>query len=95
MYDYEIGSISKSFVGLLCAKAVSEGKLNLDDRISSYLDLGDARYYPTIERLLTHTSGYKTYYFDSKMIGNKLAQITNDFYGISRENVLKTVKKMT
>lgn len=79
---------------MLCAKAVSEGKLNLDDRISSYLDLGDARYYPTIERLLTHTSGYKPYYFDSKMIGNKLAQITNDFYGISRENVLKTVKKI-
>lgn len=94
LYDYEIGSISKTFVGLLCAKAVSEGKLNLDDSISSYLDLGDARYYPTIERLLTHTSGYKPYYFDSKMIGNKLAQITNDFYGISRENVLKTVKKI-
>lgn len=94
IYDYEIGSISKTFVGLICAKAISEGKLNLDDRISSYLDLGDARYYPTIERLLTHTSGYKPYYFDSKMIGNKLAQITNDFYGISRENVLKTVKKI-
>lgn len=94
LYDYEIGSISKTFVGLLCAKAVSEGKLNLDDSISSYLDLDDARYYPTIERLLTHTSGYKPYYFDSKMIGNKLAQITNDFYGISRENLLKTVKKI-
>lgn len=94
LYDYEIGSISKTFVGLICAKAISEGKLNLDDSISNYLDLRDARYYPTIERLLTHTSGYKPYYFDSKMIGNKLAQITNDFYGISRENVLKTVKKI-
>lgn len=94
IYDYEIGSISKTYVGLLCAKAISEGKLNLDDSISNYLDLGDARYYSTIERLLTHTSGYKPYYFDSKMIGNKLAQITNDFYGISRENVLKTVKNI-
>lgn len=94
LYDYEIGSISKSFVGLLSAKAISEGKLNLDDSISSYLDLGDARYYPTIERLLTHTSGYKSYYFDSKMIGNKLARISNDFYGISRADILKKAKQI-
>lgn len=94
LYDYEIGSISKTFVGLLCAKAISEGKLNLDDSISSYLDLGDARYYPTIERLLTHTSGYKSYYFDSKMIGNKLARISNDFYGISRADIFEKAKQI-
>lgn len=94
VYDYEIGSISKTFVGLLCAKAIFEGKLNLDDSISSYLDLGDARYYPTIERLLTHTSGYKSYYFDNKMIGNKLARISNDFYGISRADIIKKAKQI-
>lgn len=94
LYDYEIGSISKTFVGLLCAKAIFEGKLNLDDSISSYLDLGDARYYSTIERLLTHTSGYKSYYFDSKMIGNKLARISNDFYGISRADIFEKAKQI-
>lgn len=94
VYDYEIGSISKTFVGLLCAKAINEGKLNLDDSISSYLDLGDACYYPTIERLLTHTSGYKSYYFDNKMIGNKLARISNDFYGISRADIIKKAKQI-
>lgn len=58
IYDYEIGSISKTFVGALCAKAINENKLSLTDSIAKYLDLGNDKYYPTIERLLTHTSGY-------------------------------------
>lgn len=93
-YDYEIGSISKTFVGLLCAKAVNEGKLKLTDSIANYLDLDGDRYYPTIERLLTHTSGYKAYYFEASMIGNKLSHITNDFYGISRAKILNRVKNV-
>lgn len=92
IYDYEIGSISKSFVGLLSAKAIKEGKLSLSDNIAKHLGFDDAQYYPTIERLLTHTSGYKSYYFDNKMIGNKLAQITNDYYGISRSDILNKAK---
>lgn len=92
IYDYEIGSISKTFAGLLCAKAISEGKLNLGDSISKYLGFGDAQYYPTIDRLLTHTSGYKPYYFDSKMIGNKLAHIKNDFYSINKADILNKAK---
>lgn len=94
LYDYEIGSISKTFVGLLCAKAVNEGKLKIADNISKYLELDDTKYYPTIERLLTHTSGYKAYYFESSMIGNKFAHITNDFYGITRAQILKKVKSV-
>ncbi|MDE5977021.1 MAG: beta-lactamase family protein [Turicibacter sp.] len=94
VYDFEIGSISKTFVGLLCAKAVKEGKLNLSDSISKYLELDETKYYPTIERLLTHTSGYKSYYFESRMIGNKFARITNDFYGISRTQILNKVKNI-
>lgn len=95
IYDYEIGSISKTFVGLLCAKAVNEGKLNLTDSISKFLDLDDTKYYPTIERLLTHTSGYAAYYFESSMIGNKFAHITNDFYGISRTQILNNVRSVS
>lgn len=92
IYDFEIGSVSKTFLGLLCAKAVSEGKLNIKDNISTYLDLDDVRYYPTIERLLTHTSGYSAYYFESRMTANKFAQISNDFYGISKAQILSKVK---
>lgn len=92
IYDYEIGSISKTFVGALCAKAINENKLSLTDSIAKYLDLGNDKYYPTIERLLTHTSGYDAYYFESSMIGNKFAHITNDFYGIGKNKVLHRVQ---
>ena len=59
---YDIGSVTKTFVGTLMAKAELEGKLSLDDDIRKYLD-GD---YPNLEYdkqaikirdLLTHTSG--------------------------------------
>lgn len=93
--EYEIGSISKTFVGLLSSKAEKEGKLKLSDNISKYLELDKTKYYPTIERLLTHTSGYKAYYFESSMIGNKFAQITNDFYGISKVQILNKVKSIS
>lgn len=87
LYDFEISSISKTFVGLLCAKAVNENKLNITDSISKYLSLDNSKYYPTVERLLTHTSGYNAYYFESQMIGNKFAHTTNDFYGISKNQI--------
>ncbi len=95
LYDFEIGSISKTFVGLLCAKAVNENKLNITDCISKYLDLDASKYYPTIERLLTHTSGYEAYYFENRMIGNKLAHISNDFYGISKDKILSKIKELS
>jgi D-alanyl-D-alanine-carboxypeptidase/D-alanyl-D-alanine-endopeptidase len=58
---YEIGSISKTFTGILLAQAVADKKVNLDDDVRKYLD-GD---YPnlefegapvTIKNLSTHTS---------------------------------------
>ncbi|MDO5569709.1 MAG: serine hydrolase domain-containing protein [bacterium] len=93
VYDYEVGSISKTFVALLLSKTIEEGKIKINDSISKYLELDTNNYYPTIERLITHTSGYKGYYFNSKMIGNKFTQ-NNDYYGISRENILNKVKSV-
>jgi len=56
---YEIGSMTKTFVGLMLAKNVHEGKMSLDDPISKYVDGLDAdKYYPTLLRLATHTAGY-------------------------------------
>lgn len=95
IYDYEIGSISKTFVGLLAAKAEKDGKLNMSDSISKYLGFDDTKYYPTIERLLTHTSGYKPYYFEIQMIGNEFSHITNDFYGISKAKVLEKARSVS
>ena len=95
IYDFEIGSVSKTFVGLLVSKLVKENKISLSDSISKYLDLNKNRYYPTIERLLTHTSGYKAFYFEREMISTKLSRTTsNDFFGISREKILKRINKV-
>ncbi|MEM6643940.1 MAG: serine hydrolase domain-containing protein [Bacteroidota bacterium] len=59
---YEIASVTKTFTGTLTAKAILDGKLNLDDDIRKYLP----QPYPNLEyeghpiriqHLLTHTSG--------------------------------------
>lgn len=60
---YEIGSITKTYTGLLLSQAVYDHKINLDDDIRSYLDDN----YPnlilnnnkpiTFRHLITHTSG--------------------------------------
>lgn len=93
-FDYEIGSISKTMAAALVSKAIEEGKIQLSDSISEYLELPEGKYYPTIERLLTHTSGYKNYYFDTKMIGNELKR-RNDFYGISKADILNKVSEVS
>ncbi|MCE7039447.1 serine hydrolase [Dyadobacter sp. CY312] len=60
---YEIGSLSKTFTGMLVAKAVFENKLSIEDEVQRYL----AEDYPNlkfknqpilIKHLLSHTSGF-------------------------------------
>jgi len=60
---YEIGSITKTYTGLLLSQAVYDHKINLDDDIRTYLDdkypnlvLSDNRPI-TFRHLITHTSG--------------------------------------
>ncbi|MGL4368744.1 MAG: serine hydrolase domain-containing protein, partial [Spirochaetota bacterium] len=57
-YEYEIGSITKTFTTSLLAKSLSEKKIKLDDTIDQYLHVGRQDHYPTILQLATHTSGY-------------------------------------
>ena len=90
-YDYEIGSITKTFTAMLLSKAIEEGRINLDDSISNYLELKN-RYYPTIERIITHTSGLKPYYLSFQKIKNYFT-VGNDFYNISKEQLLKELNK--
>ena len=60
-YFYEIGSITKVFTTSLLAKYLQAGKMNLDDSIATYIsELDDNKYYPTLKRLATHSSGYPT-----------------------------------
>ena len=58
---YDLASLTKVLVtGLLCAKAVENGELNLSDRVSKYsafFHTEDKREV-LIQNLLTHTSGF-------------------------------------
>ena len=58
---YEIGSITKTFTGLLLAQAINDGKLKLDDDIRKYLpkncsNLCFGKTPITLKHLVTHTS---------------------------------------
>jgi CubicO group peptidase (beta-lactamase class C family) len=92
-YTYEIGSITKTFTTSLLCKAINEGRISLEDSIDKYLNLPKKDYYPTIKRLVTHTSGYKGYYFEKPMISNFL-QGKNDFNGISEEIIVERLGKI-
>lgn len=85
---YEIGSITKTFTTSLLCKAISEGKISLDNSVDEYLNLPGKEYYPTMRRLVTHTSGLRRYYFEMPMISNFLSGI-NDFNGITEEMLIK------
>ena len=87
-HTYEIGSLTKTFTAALINKAALEGKINLDYTIDNYLSLPIGNTYPTVKELLTHTSGYKGFYFESVNVSN-FFKGRNDFYGITKEMVLK------
>ena len=57
---YPVGSICKPFTASLLAKYVAEGKLDLHAPISEYIPGLPQRYYPSLEKLATHTSGFRT-----------------------------------
>lgn len=91
---YEIGSITKTFTAILIAKAIREHKIELHASIADYLDLPEGKTYPSIEELLTHTSGYKSHYIESPMVVNTLTG-RNPFYGISDEMLQKKVARIS
>ena len=54
-YKYEIGSITKTFTTSLLCKAIYDGKAKLSDSIARYIELPPKEYYPSFQRLVTHT----------------------------------------
>ncbi len=72
---YQIGSISKTFVGTTAMRLVEQGKLDLDALIRTYLpdlELADAEATEraTMKHLLTHTGGWVGDYFDDLSAGD-------------------------
>jgi CubicO group peptidase (beta-lactamase class C family) len=93
-HTYEIGSLTKTFTSALLCKALNEGKVDLNNQISEYIDLPKKEYYPTLKTLVTHTSGYKGYYFEGQMASNFLHKQQNDFYGIDKNRLIKKLGKV-
>jgi D-alanyl-D-alanine carboxypeptidase len=59
---YELGSITKQFTATALMMLVEEGKVGLDEKVTTCLsDLPDAWAPVTVRHLLTHTSGIKGY----------------------------------
>lgn len=85
-YVYEAGSITKTFTAALVEREVQNGRLSLDGNPGDYLDLPQ-KYYPSLRSILTHTSGYSSYYLESPMTGNFFAG-RNSFCGIGDSMVL-------
>ena len=90
---YEIASITKVFTAQLFAKAISEGKVSLDDTIDRFLDLSPKKYYPSIRRLLTHISGYNFSYYHNS---GSLVEATPNFEvfggGVTKKMLLNTIE---
>lgn len=61
-----IGSITKVFTAVLIMQLVEEGKLTLDDKLSSYFPKIDGSKKITIQQMLTHQSGI--YSFDNDYV---------------------------
>lgn len=93
LHTYEIGSLTKTVTAALINKAIGEGRIDLKSTIDNYLPLPSGNQYPTIKELLTHTSGYRGYYFESPMITNFLIG-RNDFYGITKEMIIDQVGQL-
>src|SRR6266540_2100464 len=59
---FRLGSITKQFTAVAILMLAEQGKLALDDSISKFLPTYPTHdYLITIEHLLTHTSGIKSY----------------------------------
>lgn len=91
---YEIGSLTKTFTTALLCKAIDEGKADLDAPIDTYLDLPQKDYYPTLKRLVTHTSGYQPHYMEGQMVSNFFRNQKNDFYGIDQAALINRIGKI-
>lgn len=94
-YTYEIGSVTKTFTTSLLCKSIYEGKADLSDPIDHYIELPSQDYYPDLRRLVTHTSGYKSHYFEWQMASNILGGEKNVFCGISTKKLNQKISRIS
>lgn len=86
---YNIGSVSKQFLGYAFAMLHVEGVLNIDDPVNKYLEDWPEFDEPvTVRHLLTHTSGYREAYALSGLAGRPTG-----IDRLSRDECLEVVRK--
>ncbi|TYA53318.1 serine hydrolase domain-containing protein [Formosa maritima] len=86
---YNIGSVSKQFLGYAFAMLQVEGKIKLDDPVNKYLEDWPEFDQPvTIRHLLSHTSGYREAYTMSSLAGRNIGVDR-----LSQEECLEVVRK--
>ncbi len=60
-YQYNVGSVSKTFTAIAVMKLVDEGKVDLDEPVETYIpefEMSDERYHDiTVRMLLNHSAG--------------------------------------
>jgi len=93
LHNYEIASITKTVTATMIAGAVSANLIRIDDPINRYLDLPEGKAYPTIRQLMTHTSGYKSFYYEPVMLGN-IRGGRGIFSGITGEMLLRRAAEL-
>ncbi|WP_415329170.1 serine hydrolase domain-containing protein [Chryseobacterium sp. MMS23-Vi53] len=105
---FAIGSVSKQFTAVLTLLQMEQGKLNVDDKVSKYINDFQNKDYEniTIHQLLNHTSGLNTFggklqfksgtdFFYSNDGFNALGKIIEKVSGKSYdENAIELFKKI-
>jgi len=94
-YLYDIGSITKVVVGQLFARAIYENLIALEDldaSIDIFLNLPSRNNYPTIRRILTHTSGYNEFF--DYLLPPPLSPVENPLYGVTRNMTRRHVERI-
>ncbi len=86
---YNIGSVSKQFLGYAFAMLHVEGLLNIDDPVNKYLEnWPEFEQKVTLRHLLSHTSGYREAYTMSNLAGRRIG-----IDRLSRKECLDVVRK--
>jgi CubicO group peptidase (beta-lactamase class C family) len=86
---YNLGSVSKQFLGYAFAMLHVEGLLNIDDPVTKYLEnWPEFDKKVSLRHLLSHTSGYREAYTVSNLAGRRIGVDR-----LSREECLNVVRK--
>ncbi|MEM7656837.1 MAG: serine hydrolase domain-containing protein [Bacteroidota bacterium] len=86
---YNIGSVSKQFLGFAFATLQVQGRVNLDAPVNDFLeDWSEFEEEVHLRHLLTHTSGYREAYTLSNLAGREIGVDR-----LSREECLEVVRR--